>query len=502
MALTLSAFPVENITNDPVATVQTSLTEGASYQNLRIRATIYIGGEEEAVAVLEQPDGINTWDFFEVLKSFTGKCNVGAFGGTTFNQPTYGSELITAWSNYLGLFETWTTSGRDITSAIDSDASGAIALSNDIGALSAGDVFVVGLENDFADTGADDMIIQLQGTPTGDGKSAVQYSGLLAGKLQGNKIYFMHVPSDSAAGYVSIVHGVGANAAFSGTIFTRKITDFKNNPGVYYHIKFEEVYENGSNITTIGAEEWGDCTLFMPVVVREGEQFSDFLLTTGGQKLPSRMADSHFKNGIEMEMRLLALATSAYLRASTVIDSGTLIKNDLPNMGWGMFTLADNGSMPGLDDDDETISSRIEAITLGAGVIVSGAYTTVPTERRCFPNLKAVSFVGDLGEETFLFRGLHTERGLAEKSFYKNQDRVRRVLRAFKRTRWKLRTLNETWGARKLLHEMTYTEQDVWLYDPDSLITGYREAVVIDDDVILRDRNELIESTIDIEYYE
>lgn len=490
---------MENITNAPVATAQTSLTEGASYQNLRIRATIYIGGETEAVAVLEQPDGINTWDFYDLLKSFTGKCNQGAFGGTTFRQPGYGSELITAWSNYLGLFETWTTSGRDITSAIDSDASGAVALSNDIGALSAGDVFVVGLENDFADTGADDMIMKLSGTPSGDLKGAVQYQGTLAGKMKGNHIYFMHVPSDSAAGWIAILHGVGANAAFSGTVFTRKITDFKNNPGVYYHIKFEEVYENSSNITTIGAEEWSDCSLFLPVVVREGEQFSDFLLTTGTQKLASRGADAFFKNGIGMEIRLLALATSAYLRTSVVIDSGTITINDLPNMGWGMFTLADNGSISGLDDDDETISARIEATLPGGSTIVSGAYTTVPTERRCFPNLKAVSFVGDLGEETFLFRGLHTETGLAEKSFYKNQNRIRRVLSAFKRTGWKLRTLVETWGARKLLHEMTYTEKPVWLYEPDSLVTGYVEAVVIDDDVVLTDRNERIESSIDIE---
>jgi hypothetical protein len=63
MALTISTHPDEVITNAPEFTVTTSLTEGASYQNLRIRATIHIGGMASAQAVLEQPKGMDDWDF-------------------------------------------------------------------------------------------------------------------------------------------------------------------------------------------------------------------------------------------------------------------------------------------------------------------------------------------------------------------------------------------------------------------------------------------------------
>ena len=85
MALTISTHPEDQITNAPDFTVTTSLTEGASYQNLRIRATIYIGGESEAVAVLEQPKNLDDWDFLDLLRSFVGKADVAVGGYSKTN---------------------------------------------------------------------------------------------------------------------------------------------------------------------------------------------------------------------------------------------------------------------------------------------------------------------------------------------------------------------------------------------------------------------------------
>jgi len=366
-----------------------------------------------------------------------------------------------------------------------------------------GDIFVVCCENGYNDSAGAGGEAYL-GLDTNTGGTSldckVEYQGLSADKMTPNHIYFMmaHVTSS-----IPRLHfkswGAAGGTAF--TSFCRKITDFHNNPGVYYHIKFEEVYENASDVTTTADVEWSDCGLFVPAQVRAGESFSDFLQAfPGGKKNLSRAEDSFFKPDQGFELRVLTLAVGAYIRSKVVGDFGSYQKNDLPNVGWGMFTVNDV-SAPGFDSGDETVSVGIDCIINGGGIIYSGAYTVVPMEQRCFPNMKLVNFVGALGDEQFLFRGLHTESGQAEKTYYKNLNRIRKVLNAFKRTRLKLRTLVETQAARRLLHEMTYTEQDVWMYDEDET-SGYKEVTVIDDNVIVGDRNELFESSIDIEYYE
>ena len=81
MALTINTHPDEVITNAPDFDVTTSLSEDASHQNLRIRATIYQGLNISPIAVLDQAKGLDEWDFFELLKSLTGKCDA-AVGGS------------------------------------------------------------------------------------------------------------------------------------------------------------------------------------------------------------------------------------------------------------------------------------------------------------------------------------------------------------------------------------------------------------------------------------
>ncbi|MCK5023752.1 MAG: hypothetical protein KAS04_06250, partial [Candidatus Aenigmarchaeota archaeon] len=149
MALTINTHPSEVITNAPEFNITTSLSEDADHQNLRIRATVYMGGVSAPVAVLEQAKDLDDWDLFDILKSFTGKCNAAIGAATQIVTPTLSSELLTGWIDLLGTFETFTTSGRELTSVIDSNASGGVARGNDMGALSLGDIIIVGLENDY-----------------------------------------------------------------------------------------------------------------------------------------------------------------------------------------------------------------------------------------------------------------------------------------------------------------------------------------------------------------
>ena len=501
MALTINTHPTEVITNAPEFNVTTDLTEDADHQNLRIRATIYQGGEAEAVAVLEQPKNLDDWNLFDVLKDLIGKCNVAVGGSSYFERPTIASEALTAWSNFGGLFETFTTSVRELTSVIDSNASGGVAASNDLGAGSAGDIFIIGLENDYNDSGAADFVLKLVDALGGNVLSEAKYAGLSSDKLIANHIYIMHMPAAEAASYIILETVAGANAALTGTLTIHKIADFKNNPGVYFHVKFEEVYEDASNVTQIGAESWSDTLLFVPVSVRPGEAFDDYLIDQTSKKFISRAEDGAalFKYGIDMEIRLLAISVATYAKITLTTDAGAT-SSTKANTGWLIAILNDN--VGSIDAEDETAQIQmLSADRTGSADHYTGADVIISTELKCFPDMSAFSFVGALGEETILFRGLPSEEGGAEKSFIKDPNRIRKVLKAYKRTGEVLRTLFETEEVRRLLHELVYTELPVWMYNED-FTDGYREVTVLNDDTPIKNQKQLIESEIEVEYYE
>ena len=500
MALTINTHPTEVITNAPEFDVSTSLTEGASYQNLRIRATVYIGGRSTPLAPLEQPKGLDDWNIFDTLKSLIGKCNEAVGGAQVYATPDVGGELLTSWSNYLSLFETFTTSGRTITSAIDSNASGATAGGNNFGAGAAGDLYVLGAEQNYNDSGAADFLAKIVDSLGGSVKAQIQYAGLSAGKLKNNHIYFMLLTQAQVASALVLESDAGSNGNVSGSLTMHKITNFKNNPGVYFSVKFEEVYENASDVTTIGAESWSDALLFVPVNVRPGESFSDYLMNAASKKLLTRAEDGDmmYKFGIDMEARLMAVCAGPYVKVTITTNAGNQSAT-FANVGWLIAILNDNIASLSTTDDDATI------IVASVNSTGSSTYYTnsviVLCEVKCFADIRALSFVGDLGEEIVIFRGLPSEIGSAEKSYYKDQNLIPKILRAYKSSGMTLRTLYETEGLRRLLHQLIYTELPVWMYNED-FTDKYREVTVLTDQTEILNQKELIEPEIEVVYYE
>ena len=496
MALTISTHPTEVITNAPEFVVTTSLVEGASFQDLRVRATIYIGGETEAMAVLDNPKGINDWDLFSVLKSFAGKCDEPVGASNLNIQPGISAELLTAWENYLTGFSTFNASGREIITATSTP--GASARTNDLGAMAQGDIFIVANESDYADIGTPDFFWELDTGAKTNLQAQTLYAGLTGGKLRANHIYILMAHITTTSPYIYLT-APSSTINVAGTFSVHKISDFKNNPGVYFHVKFEEVYENASDVTTIGDEEWSDTLLFIPATVRPGESFSDFYITEADKSMLSRGESSMYKFGIGQEIRTMYASPSAYIRGVVVTDDGLTTVTDIPNMGWGMVVVNDN--IASIDAEDETVAVRIESVVLGGAAIYSGTYTVIPCEVNCYPDIRALSFVGDLAEESVLFRGLLSETGASAKSFTLDQNRIRKVLNAYKRTVMTLRTVYETEGLRRLLHELIYTKLPVWMFNED-FADNFREVTVISDETAIEDQVQLIESEIEVEYYE
>ena len=335
-----------------------------------------------------------------------------------------------------------------------------------------------------------------------DLQSQVNYAGLSSDKLINNHIYPLMVIEDLTTSYAILQTSAGSNAALTGTVTMHKITDYLNNPGIYFMVKFEEVYENASDVTTIGAESWSDTLLFVPVILRPGESFSDYLMNGADDKFLTRGRDNmiQYKYGIDMELRTFLISTAVYIRQLSIVDSGTEYSSTKINAGWGLSTINDNSV--GVDAQDETIAFRIISTDVtGASVRWTSETITINCEIKCVPEIIVLSFVGALGEETILFRGLPSEVGGTEKTFRKDQNRIRKVLKAYKRTSEILRTLYETEGLRRLLHELIYAEQPVWMYNAD-FTDNYREVTVISDETAIEDQKALIESEIEVEYYE
>jgi hypothetical protein len=492
MALTISTHPLKNIINDPSFVVSTSLTPGASIQNLRIRAAVYIGGRATVAAQLDQPYQLTEWDFTDMLRSFAGKCNVDAFGAVNVLRPGVSAELLTAWTNYMTGFSTWSTSGRDINSAISSGAPK--ALSNDLGSCVAGDIFVIGSESgEYGDTGANKFYLRLTNTSISPNYCETKYAGLTGGELTGNHIYFLMAHGTQTAPAVVWMADGPCAGAIKATI--HKITDFRDNPGVYFHVSFTEIYEDADNVTTTGATKWTDCMLFIPATVRPGEAFDDFLIDAEGRRFLSRLGEAQnpYMYGQNMEMRVMAVSTGCFIHAYITTDHGTEVTSTVANLGWMMLILNDVSTDVAETDADIVIWISADDYT--------SEHITFPCDQKFYKVIKALSFIGDLGEETLLFRGLHKETGKVSKSYFRVANRIRRVLRAYKSTNWILRSLYETEGTRRLLHELNYTEQPVWMYDADEP-SGYKEVVVLSDDTVITDGNELIDNDIQVEYYE
>lgn len=482
MALTISNHPSKSVTNEPTVDVTTSLTEGASVQNVRIRAEVYVAGNTSKVATLEQTKGLDNWDFKKLLNNFIGRCDTALGGSVNMITPDVGSELLTGWFDAIGS-DTFSSSGREITALTSSSEGGAI--SNDLGAQSIGDLLIIGIEDSYVNSGATEATFGLTTSPV------VADTWPFITKAA-NKIFFFTPVDDTynSASYLTIGE-TGIDVELKATI--HKITDLKNNPGVYFRVKFTEVAEDASGVISTGATAVTDTLLYIPAIMPTGEDFeTDYLLSGTSSKFLNKGVRNGMKfiAGIGSEIRLLFATDETNLRSYNSYGS----YNTATGCGWGIIIGNDN-TLPSAG------SANVRVTANRGSIITISESLNIQSDNKCYEDKEVLTFLGDLGEEIFNFTG-GTDKGYAvEREVMKNEYGIRKPLSAYRKTEMDLYT---GWIADDLLPlflELLSTIQQVYMIDTDQ-DENIIEVSITDQSMKVKQRDQLRQHKIGIEYHE
>jgi len=237
MSLTINSTPAR-IDNAAAFNVTTSLSEDASHVNLRVRADIYHEGIVKAI--IEKPKGLADFDFSDILKSLVPGLLFPRDSGDIVKTGSVGSNLITGWSVASGTWDTFTSSGAQITGAIEASTDPVFLKSNDI-AMTVGELYVV-YSVDFATSGVNTPAVNNSVTEHDWHALTINRAAII-------------MPITTATRQI-IIGAYGGQLNFTGTFICYKITTNRTtvgNPLAPYFVKFTEIYEDGSGVTTAGA---------------------------------------------------------------------------------------------------------------------------------------------------------------------------------------------------------------------------------------------------------
>lgn len=261
MALTINTLPAK-ISNSALFNVTTSHVEDSTHVNLRIRAEVYHEGIVKAV--VEKPKGLADFNFNDILKSLCPGLLFPRDSGDLVKTGSIGSNLITGWSVHSGSWDTFTSSGAQVTGAIEASTSPVYIKTNAI-SMTIGDLYLL-YSPDFATSGVNRP-----------------YGELLSGQNGAEDIYnnkgILIMPTTTGLQDIYIGHLTG-QMNFTGTFYLYKITTNRltvGNPLTPYFIKFTEVFENSSGVTTTDATD--STVVFRYVPARgDGISFTEYVL--------------------------------------------------------------------------------------------------------------------------------------------------------------------------------------------------------------------------------
>lgn len=478
MALTVNSTP-DNISNHGIHNVTTDLTEDSSHVNLRIRAEIYHEGIVKAQ--VEKPKGIAEFDFGDILKTLVPGLklarNTGAYANTGTIEAT---NLITGWSVSSGTWDTFTAIGAVIGEAIKSAAAGAFVETNDI-AVTVGDIIVFYVDP-FASTGAN-----------------IPYS-IVAGDNEGTYIVLNNTCLYMALSTGNIKILVGHDAGemnFAGDVFAFRINTDRDTVGgllAPYKVKFSEIYENSSGVTTTGATHLTRVRRFVPATT---DNFTEYVMHDNACLFASetlRDGVTPYFIGTNWNREYFLAFFTEYALIKVMYrknyTGGYSNNNKVCYEGWGVVIL----------NTDEIFSS----VTSGLEIYIANydtdaaisATIAIDISSADIPEREILEYDGESGGKEYLaFEGRKDKSTETIREYYAGIKKNRKLIQASGIRRQKLETrftdINNTSHLEALL-----VADEVKKLDTSY---GTTDVTVITDSVRIAS-SELFTNQIDIEY--
>jgi hypothetical protein len=510
MSISISNYPVYSITNKASYDASTSLVEGASYNNVRIRASLYVDGD--IAAIVEQPKGLNTFNFNSILDSLCGKFQADFKNSAKYFSPmASATNLFTgAWVNVQGLATFTSSNETDLNFTANATSTIAWARSTSF-ALNKGDVVCMNLANggDINGTSSDNAIIRLTSSTTVDAGvlDVTQYRDTADGGI----IYLM-ARQDIPTCYIWVGGRSGSTSTGFGVsidVKTRKIAPGLvaqyNRPNVYYKVIFDEYYEDANFVTqTSGNYNSLQTILYVPAKnMLESDFVATYTLSDTSDKFLSNSigeisVTKHFKYNISnIRLRIMVIQKRAYTPTfSYSKDAGAYTDQSLDHGGWFVINVEPESLVSAL-----TSSLRLYASnqTVRVSVVHELEFAS-----KCFSNPVILDFQGRYGNETIVLNGLKNKSLIAETEKFRNKYGMNLNLSSITLNKIIAETNYQSEEYYELLSELLATNKPILMYTPELTKYDYDYCLpveIVNDEIETYELESLSNQKIELKYY-
>ena len=502
----------------PIYDVDTSITEGATTENLRIRGTLYIDGE--AKAIIQNPKGVTKFDFTKILDSYAGKFKA-PFGSSDKHFSPISSMTSLISGSWINASANWSVfSSADETEVEADNPSGDGWVRSPSFALNKGDVmvFLADSGSDWTHMGDDHIFRISTSTTLGAGivKDMDQQNPYNppSGLQNYVRMMYFQAKQDYANLYIWIGGGTGSSYQFGlDSIRLLKVEPGADNqynrPCVYYDVQFQAMYETvGTTYTPASDFEEVDTLLYVPSKIDSLENFTERISINSNYSDNLPLAKTIQRADI---IKIFKYDGSnyciRYLHISVIGNNHSIRHNpdgsgdsngaNFSHAGW--FVL--NMETSAFGTFESHISFRFDLFMSG------GAWSPtfqIEAGTKCYDDPVVIDFKGKYGNETITLTGKKKRDSVVSKKFYKNQYGLSLPVQADQLQKWTIETDDQSEEYFEILAELYATTKEIlMLFDEDNNFEteGCIPVSIGNRNTKLFDKNELINNAVIINFW-
>lgn len=525
MSIAINSYPATfPLTNKPIYSVTTTLVESSSYQNIRIRCSVYVDG---AIAfVMEQPKGLPLFDLKSMLASMCGKFMASYKSSTKVFQPfsAWTNIYSGAWVNVSGWTSFTSTGETSLVASKSSGGGGSLCWTRTpaITGLALGDVVVILLNESTnwgdAGQGTNFPKIRLTKSTTVDTDIVDEISPNSSDGV--SSMYYLQVTEDLSAvnAYIWVGGYNSGTYAYNCTMYpsTFKISVSQaalyGRPCVYFKAIFQTYYEDATFVTQTPAGELigAPMMMFAPVTGITDTEFStNYIAKSSGYS--SRyflsksiglynQAKNYYYHKDNCRLRIMGISAAAkQARLKYKVDgAGSYTTYDFYHAGWFVINLEPEAV-------SGTAASKVEILLECPFGTPITAQHEIEFSVKNWLNQIHLNFKGRLGDEVVVLRGIYKKENFIKKETYVNGYKMELPLNTYPLKKIAIGTGDQKEAWFELLSEMLASTKTILMFVTVNTNYGYDYQIpvsIADTNVLINDNDNIINNTIDLTYWE